>query len=70
MGNTTQLGIFDEAEVKGLSEPDLKKLQKHVSEQLHQAIGDLRTAKPQLHQEIRDMVRKKSKTVLDSMPKT
>jgi hypothetical protein len=70
MGNTSQLGMFDEDEVKHLSGPDREKLQSHVSEQLQQAIGDLQKAKPEMFQEIRDMVRKKSKTVLDGMPKS
>jgi hypothetical protein len=70
MGNTSQSGIFNEDEVKHLSRQDREKLRNHVSEQLHQAIGDLQKAKPELHQEIRDMVREKSKTVLGGMPKS
>ncbi len=70
MGNTSQSGIYKEEEVQHLSKQDREKLRNHVSEQLHQAIGDLQKAKPELHQEIKDMVREKSKTVLDGMPKS
>jgi hypothetical protein len=69
MGNTSKSGIYQEEEVKHLSPQDREKLRNHVSEQLHQAIGDLLKAKPELHKEIKDKVREKSKTVLDSMPK-
>jgi hypothetical protein len=73
MGNTSQLGIFDEDEVKHLSKPDLEKLQQHVSEQLRQATGDLVKTKPELFSkiaEVKEIVRGKSQAVLDNMPKS
>jgi hypothetical protein len=67
MGNTRgrRLGIYSDDEVKHLSDADHAKLESHVSELLQQETRDLLKTKPDTKiQEVRDIVKDKSKHLL------
>ncbi len=67
MGNTRgrRLGIYSDKEVEHLSDADHAKLENHVSELLQQVKRDLLKTKPDTKiQEVRDIVKDKSKHLL------
>jgi hypothetical protein len=68
MGNTRgrRLGIFDDQEVKGLSNHDHRKLEEHVLEQLCELLEANQDSKVR---EVRDMVKQRLKPFIESLPK-
>lgn len=73
MGNARgrKLGIFEDHEVKHLSDDDHRKFEQHVLDHLQQQTSDLLKTKPDSKiREVRDIVKEKSKPFLDSLPKS